>query len=88
MRYLPLEILHNLEDCMREFHRGKFCIMLVSSLVKKEVIEWKGELKMVMRANWREGLRGRQITRNIGINNPVLFTALVVNKGINEGGAT
>jgi hypothetical protein len=60
--------------------------MLVGSLVKEGVKEWRRGLKIVMRENWRVGLRGRQITRNIGINNPVLFTAPGENRGLNEGG--
>lgn len=41
---------------------------------------------MVMRANGRVGLRGRQIARNISINNPVLLTASLEKGGGGGGG--
>lgn len=45
MRYVTLEILHSAEEYTREFHRRKYSIMLVSSSIKMEVMEWEKGIK-------------------------------------------
>lgn len=71
---------------MLEFNSRKYYIMLVSSLVKKEVIEWGRGIKNGNESELEGGVERKINYTQHKHQYPVLLTVLGVNRGINEGG--